>query len=200
MIGDYVPAGAPMFQLSGGSGRLRQDKVLRAIDQGLERTINQDAAYGFRMLVDVAVRSLSEAFDPTTAVQAIDRLHDCLRQLARRPFPPGEYFDEDGVLRLRVAQITWEGYVHLAFDEIRQTGANSAQVIRRLKAALDDLQSIAPPERQEALARQVELLNAAVASNDWPETDRRTLSSDPQGIGSAKGLRAVLVDSTNTSA
>lgn len=55
-------------------------------------------AFGFRMLVDIASRSPSESFaDPT-----IDRLHDCLRQLARQPSPWGEHRDEHGALRLIV--------------------------------------------------------------------------------------------------
>ena len=54
------------------------------------------------MLVDIAERSLADSpfQDPTTAVQAIDRLHDCLRQLAPRPFPDGAYRDADGEVRL----------------------------------------------------------------------------------------------------
>ena len=54
------------------------------------------------MLVDIAERSLSDGpfLDPTTAVQAIDRLHDCLRQLAPRPFPDGRYRDKNGEVRL----------------------------------------------------------------------------------------------------
>ena len=59
-------------------------------------------AYGLRLLVDIAERSLSDGpfLDPTTAVQAIDRLHDCLRQLAPRPFPDGRYRDKRGEVRL----------------------------------------------------------------------------------------------------
>ena len=55
----------------------------------LERTLDQDVAYGFRLLVDIAERSLADSplQDPTTAVQAIDRLHDCLRQMARAAVP-----------------------------------------------------------------------------------------------------------------
>ena len=47
----------------------------RAIVLGLERTLDQDVAYGLRLLVDIAERSLSDSpfLDPTTAVQAIDR-------------------------------------------------------------------------------------------------------------------------------
>jgi len=142
------------------------------------------------MLVDIAERSLTDPFDPTTAVQAVDRLHDCLRQLARRPFPPSEYRDRDGTDRLHVSNVTWEGYVRLAFDEIRQTGASSAQVTRRLRAALDDLLTVAPTARRPPLEEQLELLDAAVADNDWPEGERARLEPDAQGIGSGADLRS----------
>jgi len=188
-IGDFVPAGAPLFEIRGTGDRLNHAKVIAAVALEPERTMNQDLAYGLRMLVDIAERCLSDAFDPTTAVQAIDRLHDCLRQLARRPFPSGEYRDEGGSIRLQVSHITWEGYVHIAFDEIRQTGAGSAQVTRRLRAALEDLLVVAPPERRPPLARQLELLDTAVAENEWPQDERGPVPADPQGIGAADELQ-----------
>ena len=191
MLGDFVPAGSPLFEVQGRAEALDVRRAVKAVSVGPERTLNQDAAYGFRMLVDIAERCLSDAFDPTTAVQAIDRLHDCLRQLVRRPFPSGEYRDRDGTLRLTVSHITWEGYVRLAFDEIRQTGASSAQVVRRLNAALEDLLTVAPPERRAPLERQLDLLRAAVADNGWPDAERTDLSSDRQGIGSANELRTI---------
>jgi uncharacterized membrane protein len=85
-----------------------------------------------RMLVDIAERSLADSpfLDPTTAVQAVDRLHDCLRQLAGGNFPDGLYHDEDGETRLIVPSMDWDtAYVHLAFDEIRLAGAGSPQDI-----------------------------------------------------------------------
>ena len=87
-LGAFVPAGAPLFRVTGDLDRLPVDRVVGAIRLGLERTLEQDVAYGMRMLVDMAERSLAESpfTDPTTAVQAIDRLHDCLRQLARARF------------------------------------------------------------------------------------------------------------------
>ncbi len=78
---------------------------------------------------------------------AVVTLHDCLRQLARRPFPSGEHRDAAGRLRLQFPKIGWDGYVRLAFDEIREVGAGSAQVTRHLKAALDDLLHVVSPER-----------------------------------------------------
>jgi uncharacterized membrane protein len=155
----------------------------------LERTLDQDVAYGFRMLVDIAERSLSDSsyLDPTTAVQAIDRLHDNLRHLARRSFPDGTYRDEDGCLRLVMRVMTWEAYVHLAFDEIRLAGADSPQVARRLRAALDDLVSYAPMERRAVLFDQLSLLDRAI-NERVPEQEREAfMEADRQGIGVAAG-------------
>jgi uncharacterized membrane protein len=135
--------------------------------------LDQDIAYGLRMLVDIAERSVAEGpfLDPTTAVQAIDRLYDCLRQLARRPFPDGRYRDEKGELRLVTRAMTWDDYVHLAFDEIRMAGAESPQVARRLRAALDDLIAIAPQERKDPLQKQLELLGSGAQQKIDAATD-----------------------------
>jgi uncharacterized membrane protein len=111
--------------------------------------------------------------DPTTAVQAIDRLHDILRQLARRPFSDGRVPDENGEVRLVVKTMTWEDYVHLAFDEIRMAGAGSPQVSRRLVAALMDLRRVALPERIEVLDEQAALLRAATVEAMYDERDVR---------------------------
>jgi uncharacterized membrane protein len=90
-LGEFVPAGAPLLEIAGAPDRIDPDATVRAIQLGPERTLDQDMAFGLRMLVDIAERSLSDGpfLDPTTAVQAIDRLHDCLRQLAPRSFPDG---------------------------------------------------------------------------------------------------------------
>lgn len=154
-LGEFVPAGAPLFEIAGPAERLDAEAAIRCIDIGLERTLDQDLAYGLRMLVDIAERSVAESpfVDPTTAVQAIDRLHDCLRQLAHRPFPDGRYRDEQGTVRLITRVMAWDEYVHLAFDEIRMAGAGSPQIARRLRAALEDLLTITPAERKGPLQK-----------------------------------------------
>src|SRR5690606_15096866 len=131
-------------------------------------------------------RSLSDSpfLDPTTAVQAIDRLYDCLRQLAPRPFPDGRHCDSKGKLRLVTQSMTWEDYVHLAFDEIRIAGAGSPQIARRLRAALEDLLNVAPEERKACLQEQLDLLKAGVEEAITDARDRRHLSQgDRSGIG-----------------
>jgi uncharacterized membrane protein len=192
-VGDFVPAGAPLFRVEGDPTRLNPKEVTRAVSLGPERTMNQDTAYGLRMLVDIAQRSISDSNDdPTTAVAAIDRLHDCLRQLACRPFPSGEFCDEGGILRLVVPTLGWDGYVRLAFDEIRQAGvrAHSLQVTRRLTAAVRDLKSVAPAGRQAGLDRQLRLLNFDLDQelDDATAEDAWTVP-DAQGVGSASELQ-----------
>jgi uncharacterized membrane protein len=159
-----------------------------ALTSALERTLDEDVAYGFRMLVDMAERALSDSpfLDPTTAVQAIDRLHDGLRQLAVRAIPDGRYHDARGQLRLTVPVMHWDAYVRLAFDEIRLAGRESPQVTRRLIAALDDLLELAPDERKLVLLEQLDLINDAGRQLDRDERDiDLALSPDPQGIGVA---------------
>ena len=187
-LGAFVPAGGPLFIVHGGSEDLDEDRLFSALSLKLEPTLDEDVAYGMRLLVDIAERSLSESpfQDPTTAVQAIDRLHDILRQLARRPFSDGRVRDEGGEIRLLVKTMTWENYVHLAFDEIRMAGAGSPQVSRRLVAALMDLRRVALPQRIEVLDDQVVLLRAATRDALHDEQDIRfALDPDREGLGAA---------------
>jgi uncharacterized membrane protein len=187
-LGEFVPAGGPLFRVHGGSTTVDEAVLNDALILSLEPTLDEDVAYGIRLLVDIAERSLADSpfQDPTTAVQAIDRLHDILRQLARRPFPDGQYPDEAGRVRLIVRTMSWEGYVHLSFDEIRLAGAGSPQVTRRLKAALTDLRSIALPERVEILDFQLDLLTTATQAALGDERDvALALHEDREGIGAA---------------
>ena len=76
----------PCFRVAGDAAGVDDDRLRQSLVFSLEPTLDEDVAYGVRLLVDIAERSLAESpfQDPTTAVQAIDRLHDLLRQLAQR--------------------------------------------------------------------------------------------------------------------
>src|SRR4051812_29767053 len=184
-LGTFVPAGAPLFRVKGDRSRLRDSDATEGVVLSLERTLEQDAAYGLRMLVDIAERSLSDSpfQDPTTAVQAIDRLHDCLRQLALRVVPDGIHRDAHGRVRFAEPVMDWEAYVHLAFDEIRLAGSSSPQVTRRLAAALADLISVAPEERRDVLEAQLALLDRSVERAADADDVRMGLTPDDQGFG-----------------
>lgn len=183
-IGDFVPRGAPLLRLHGGDVE-PTSAFTDCVGLGAERTMQQDPAFGFRQLVDIAERSLSPAVnDPTTAVQCLDEIHDLLRSLARRAFPSGQRFDKDGNLRLAFPVMTWDGYVSLAFNEIRYYGRDSIQVHRRMRSVLLDLESAVDPGRLPPLRRQLRLLDAAAERHLVDEDDRaEAREADDQGLG-----------------
>ena len=160
-VGDFIPQGAPLVRLWGAWTRDTAEEVRDGVAIDGERTMDQDAAFGFRQLVDVAVRALSPGTnDPTTAVQALDRIHDLLRRLAQREIP-SPIRSLDGRVRLILPRPTWDDYVQLGLEEIRLAGATQVQVIRRLRAILDDLATEVPDDRRAALRgerRELELL------------------------------------------
>lgn len=181
-VGDFIPRGSAVLEVYGNP---MPHEVTQHLALSPERTMAQDPAFGFRQLVDVAQKALSPAVnDPTTAVQSIDLMHDLLRTLATRPFPSGQRVDDDGELRLIFPVMTWEAYVHLACDELRHYGATSLQVMRRMRAMLEDLDSVAPDDRQPVVQKQLHLLDAAIQRN-WPDVEDQHLGliGDPQGLG-----------------
>ena len=186
-MGDFVAGGAPLIRIHGdGGSRLDREKIRQLVWLGGERSHADDPAYGFRKLVDIAERGLAEPFeDPTTSVMALDRIHDLLRMLVNRDFPDGRYLDDGGELRLRVPVVGWDDYVWLAFTEIRLAGAGSPQIPRRIRAAIEDLLEVAPPDRRPPLERQLKLLEAQVDQEyDSDEQVERANTADRQGIGS----------------
>jgi uncharacterized membrane protein len=183
-LGDFVPAGAALVRVSPADAVVDPERVTGAVRLGPERTMDQDLAYGLRMLVDIAERSVSEPFlDPTTSVQAIDRIHDGLRQLVQRRFPDGRHHDADGRLRLVEPTMTWEGFVSLAFDEMIEAGRLSTQVPRRIAAALEDLLLLAPPERRPPLEERLRRVRERAEQDD--------VVADQAGIGSGADIVAV---------
>jgi len=186
-MGDFVPRGGPLFRVLGSLPEPHRSAAARSVILDRERSHEFEPTFGLRKLVDVATRSIySSPFqDPTTSVQSIDAIHDILRLLAGREFPSGRHHDAHGRVRLVERVMSWEGYVRVAFDELRLAGAGSPQVARRLRAALEDLRTVASPERRPPLDRQLKLLDQAVrrAYADDVDVDA-ALVPDMQGIGS----------------
>lgn len=119
-IGDFVVPGTPVFAVHGGPVA----KALRAlsfqVSVGAERTFHQDLGFGLRQLSDIALRALSPAVnDPTTAVQAVDRIVQFLSSVARRPLGALLHRDRQGTVRLVQPVPDWTELVDLAFTEIR---------------------------------------------------------------------------------
>lgn len=187
-VGDFLATGDDFFRLHGASVDAVQDgELLDCLELGPERTLEQDPAYGFRIIVDIASRALSPAVnDPSTAVLAIDQLHHLLHVLGQRLLDNGVVRDASGAVRVVYRTPDWEDFVTLAATEVRIYGATSPQVTRRLQAMFEHLLRHLPEERGDVLSEQMSLLRRAVErSFSDPEDRVMALSGDRQGFGSA---------------
>jgi uncharacterized membrane protein len=188
-IGEFLPHGVPVATVHGETSKeVDGIELCATFELADERTAYQDVAFGIRQLVDIASRALSTGInDPTTAGQAIDRIVDLLRRIARRPEPTEVHRDDDGNVRVLTRRVGWDDLVTLAFTEIRTYGIDSVQVTRRLVAALEDLSAVVAdrdPQRLTALERERNQLEASVTRAFPDETDRRlALTADRTGIG-----------------
>lgn len=186
-VGDFVALGDPLFQVHGNLPAGEEVNLRDSIVLGAERTSEQDPAFAFRVIVDIAAKALSPAInDPTTAVLAIDQLHHLLREVGRRHLDDGVVRDSTGQVRLIYRRPNWEAYVCLAVSEVRHYGAGSIQVARRLHAMLENLIQNLPRLRIALLENELAMLNQAVDRAFLAAADRtRAVTPDNQGLGSA---------------
>jgi uncharacterized membrane protein len=187
-VGDAALEATPILRVYGIGAPIPEDSLKSGINLGPERTFTQDPKYALRLLVDIAIKALSPAInDPTTAVQALDQIEDLLIRLGRRRLEIGSFYDAGGTLRLLMSFPTWDDFLSLALDEIRFYGATSVQVMRRMKALVNELISILPEERQPALRHWQERLEVLVERSFPDQLDRLDASAeDRQGLGSTR--------------
>ena len=152
---------------------------------GPERTLEQDATFSFRIIVDIAIKALSAAInDPTTAVLAIDQLHRLLRAVGRRHLHDDVINDAQGKPRVVVRTPNWQDFVELSCREIRLYGAANYQVARRLRAMLENLARTLPDNRKPALLTELALLDQTLERLGMlPDDLVLAKASDLQGRG-----------------
>jgi uncharacterized membrane protein len=190
-VGDFLALDEPLYRLYGGASAIDDDRLREAVVLGVERTMEQDPTFSFRILVDIAIKALSAAInDPTTAVMAIDQLHRLLRLVGLRDLRGEELRDEADELRVVFRTPNWEDYVHLACTEIRHCGAGSIQIMRRMRSMLVNLRQTLPPHRHAELRQQLELLDRTIDGHyEFPEDRALAYIPDPQGLGGAVGVQ-----------
>jgi uncharacterized membrane protein len=190
-VGDFVPAGAPLTQVYGSiidSGRVER-RLRGMIVLGVERTIEQDPAFALRVMVDIAIKALSPAVnDPTTAVQVINHLGDTLQTIGATEFLTNSA-PLERQWRVVVPARGWEEYLSLGITEIREYGASSVQVVRRLRAVLTELHDAVRPEHRAAVEDELARLDADVERKFGNASDLdRASQADRQGLGGVNGL------------
>lgn len=153
-IGSFFPLDAPLVQSSAPLDDEQRETVLSHVVITTERTLDQDIAYGFRELTDIALRALSPAMnDVTTAINVIDAQHDLLLRMGRRGKANSIHVDDAGVPRLVTKPVSWETYLQMVFDEIGTSGKEYERIRRHLKDVAADLVRELPPEKADAVRR-----------------------------------------------
>jgi uncharacterized membrane protein len=137
-------------------------------------------------MVDIADKALSPAInDPTTAVQALNHLSDVLRLIGTADLSRSQW-PAQGAIRtgLVIPARSWEDYLTLGVTEIREYGSTAIQVMRRMRALLEELRDEVLPEHQAAVDEELARLAATVRRTFAHSVDLdRANTADSQGIG-----------------
>ena len=192
-VGDTVLHGTIIAWVRAAGAPLDQEALMRAVELAAARTWEQDPKYPIRLLVNIAIRALSPAVnDPTTGVQALDQIEDLLRRLGQSELDNGLICDEHSVLRVSIPMPTWQDYLSLSFDEIRQFGMTSIQVLRRLRSALTGLAATVPSEqRRAATTRYLHQLDLDIDRSELDSSDQAMAhEEDRQGLGMSRARSA----------
>lgn len=167
--GDFVTERTRLAEvwLRAGESGVRGERQLpeslppRGVTISDERDIVQDARYGLRQLVDIALRALSPGInDPSTAVTCLGYLRACLERLTERDLPATKRLLEEPDVVVEAVHLPYRAYLELGFLEIARAARADARVQDELVAALravDDIARDGPhPERVADVADLVD--------------------------------------------
>jgi uncharacterized membrane protein len=170
-IGEFVVQNRPLVSLAleGPPDEETTTDLQAAFSISRYRTVEQDAAFGIRQIVDVALKALSPGInDHTTAVLCVNYLTAILARLSARQIPSSQRYDE-GELRVIATGPSYESLLALSFDQIRNSAKGDVAMMLRLLDALETLAGMTTsPHRRRALREQVlwisELVERSVES------------------------------------
>lgn len=148
------------------------DDLRGAFAIGSQRSLQQDLAFGFVMLEDIANKALSPGVnDPNTAIAVIEQLGEVvLAVLERRPHPSTTTLD--GCEFVKAAALTHDDVVVAAFNQIRHFAIGQPSVelvlVRTLLATGDELirRRSDTPSALEALASMLRYVEDDLAPAD----------------------------------
>jgi uncharacterized membrane protein len=174
-IGEFVVEGTPLISVAdpGGPDEDTTDALNAVYVISRYRTVDQDASFGIRQLVDIALKALSPGInDTTTAVMCVNYLAAILVRLAPRPIATVRRLD-NAELRVIAKGPSFASLLAESFDQIRQNAAGNTAVLTRLLQALETIAGqTANLRRRQALLQQAELI-AALAERTIPSPHDR---------------------------
>lgn len=127
--GEFVHEGAPLVFAERPLDEAARAALRAYFVVGDFRTVEQDALFGIRQIVDIAMKALSPGVnDTSTAVSCLDYLGAILCRLARRRIG-SPYRAKDGKLRVIAPTPSFGEFVAKSFDEIRLSAEGNATIL-----------------------------------------------------------------------
>ncbi|MDP3069910.1 MAG: DUF2254 domain-containing protein [Opitutaceae bacterium] len=170
-VGEFAVAGTPLVSVVLESPPAKEliSGLQAAFGLSRYRTVEQDAAFGIRQIVDMALRALSPGSnDTTTGIVCVDYLRAILARLVARNIPSSPRYEE-GQLRVIASGPTFASLVAESFDQIRASGSGNVAILVRMLDAVQTVASLtASPGRRRVLRDHAHWL---------AETAERTLES-----------------------
>ena len=158
-VGEFVVEETPLVSMLGRQvpDDLLTERLNAVYVISNQRTVEQDAAFGIRQLVDIAMKALSPGVnDTTTAVICVDYLTAILARLATRRIGNAHRLDQ---LELRVIArgMRFEDVLAEAFDQIRQNASGNVAILSRLLSAMQTIASqTTNPARRRVVLEKVQ--------------------------------------------
>lgn len=113
-------------------------EVRAAFTLGLERTLNEDALFGFQQLTDIGLRAMSAAInDPTTAMLCLDQIGECLIRVRGTDERPTVAVDDDDAPRVIYPPVAFTQFMRISVQHIRHHSAADPFVCAHLARVLE---------------------------------------------------------------
>lgn len=162
-VGHFLAPGIELLRLRDGASRSMTTSEADLDDcfhLGPERTMSKDPEFGFRQLVDVALRALSPSLnDPTTANQVIDRLHELLRHLQTRRITSPRIVEHDDGRTVVIPGPSWDSFLEMCVEEIGAACRSMPAVVSHLRMVLEDLRDAAPAAQAASVSHALATLD-----------------------------------------
>lgn len=196
--GDHVVRGTPLGIAWDRNDGLPRDPdavsrlVCDRVEMGYERTVEQDSAFGFRQLEDIAVKALSPGInDPVTAAHAIGYMADLLVQVLGCRLGPTVHEDRDGVGRAIVPDRDIAYYLDLCCGQVRRYGRREPTVLNALLRLLRDAAvSARDHHHREAIAAEAQRIVDSV-DETLLEDERQSMTNMASRVHAALAGKVV---------
>ena len=179
-VGEFVVEGIPLISVAGPGGPDDDttDELNASYVISPHRTMEQDAGFGIRQLVDIALKGLSPGInDTTTATMCVDYLAAIHVRLASAKIGTAHRLDQ-GELRVIARGPSFASLLAEAFDQIRQNAAGNVAVLTRLLESLEIIAGqTANLRRRQALRQQAELIVAVAERTIVSPHDREDVEA-----------------------